>query len=80
MVKSFNALLRMLLVCIRSNVKSVLRYKYLILHTCRPDTLHLREQGCEDPWLFFEANRRPQEKKFGNTALQETVSIFRAIR
>jgi hypothetical protein len=43
-VKSRNALLRMLLLCIRSYPKSVLRYTFL-LGTCHPDTLHLRDQG-----------------------------------
>jgi hypothetical protein len=27
---------------------------FLIFGVCRPDTLQLCEQGCEDPWLFFE--------------------------
>jgi hypothetical protein len=30
----------------------------------RPDTLYLREQGCEDPCLFFEAKKGPRAKKF----------------
>ena len=42
-VKSDNALLPLY---IRSYLKSILRYKYLILDTCLPDTLYLREQGC----------------------------------
>ena len=60
-VKSCNALLHMLLLCICSYLKSGLWYKFLILETCHPDT-YLCEQGCEDPWLFFEANRSPREK------------------
>jgi len=44
---------RMLMVCICSYLKSVLKYKYLILDTYFPNTLYLREQGCEDPWLFY---------------------------
>ena len=59
-VKSRNALLRMLLVCIRSNLKSVPRYTFLILDTYNPDTAYLREQVCEDPWLFFEAKGGPR--------------------
>ena len=51
--------------CIRSYLKSVLRYKFLILDTCHPDILYLREQECEDPWLFFEAKRGPLAKTFG---------------
>jgi hypothetical protein len=27
------------------------------------DTLYLRQQGCEDPWLFFEDNRGQRAKK-----------------
>lgn len=37
--KSCNAWLRMLLACIRSLLKSVLRNKFLILDTYNPDTL-----------------------------------------
>jgi len=33
------------------------------LDTCHPDSLYLRQQGCEDPWLFFEAKRIPRAKK-----------------
>ena len=48
---------------IRSYLKSVLRYIFLILDTYHPDTLC--EQECEDPWLFFEAKRGPGAKRFG---------------
>ena len=41
-----------------------MRYKILILGTYHPDTLHLVEQGCENPWLFFEAKMGPQAKPF----------------
>jgi hypothetical protein len=27
--------------------------------------LYLREEGCEDPWLFFKARMGPQAKTFG---------------
>jgi hypothetical protein len=50
-------------------LKSVLRYKFLILNTNHLDNLYLFEQGCEDPWLFFEAKRGPQAKNMGNTGL-----------
>jgi hypothetical protein len=49
----------MLLVCIRSYLKSVLAYKFLILDTYRLDTLF--EQRCE---LFFEGKMAPPGKKF----------------
>jgi hypothetical protein len=63
-VKSRNAMLRVLLVCIRRYVKSFPRYKFLTLDTYHPDTLHLSKQGCEDPWLFFDAKRGPRAKRF----------------
>jgi hypothetical protein len=59
-------------VCISICLKSVLRYKFLILGTYHPDTLYLREQGCEDPWLFYEAKRGQTAKYLGNTALNDT--------
>jgi hypothetical protein len=46
-----------LLVCICGYLTSAVRYKYIILDTCYPNTPYLREQGCEDPWLFFETKR-----------------------
>jgi hypothetical protein len=61
-VKSCNASLRTLLVCIRVCLKPFLRYEFLI-----SDTYHLgslREQGCEDPWLFFGAKRCLRATKF----------------
>jgi len=63
-VKSWNALLRILPVCIHSCLKSVLRYKFLILHTVIR-TLYLREEGYEGPWLFFEAVWGLRSKTFG---------------
>jgi hypothetical protein len=37
----------MLLVCFRSYMNFVMRYKLLILDTNQPGTLYLREQLCE---------------------------------
>jgi len=50
-IKSHNALLRMLLECTRSYLKSVLRYKFLILDTTTydPDSLNLRGEVYEEP-------------------------------
>jgi hypothetical protein len=45
----------MLLVYISICLKSVLRRTFLILDTSQRDNLQLHEEGCEDPWLFFEA-------------------------
>jgi len=61
---------RMLLVSICSYLKSLLRHKVLILDTYQPDILYLRQQGCEDPWLFLETKRGPQAKRLGNIAIQ----------
>ena len=38
--------------------------KCLILDTFHPHTLYLRQQGREDPWLFFEDKRGPRAKTF----------------
>ena len=64
-IKSCNASLSMLLVRIRNYLKSVPRYRFLILGTTHPDTLYILQEGREDPWLFFEAKRGLRAKKFG---------------
>ena len=56
-VKSCSELLRMLLVCKRSYLKWVLRYKFLILDNYHPGTLYLHKQECGDLWLFFKAKK-----------------------
>jgi len=61
-------------ICIRGYVKSVLRYKFVILDTYHPDTLYLRQQGCEGPRLFFEATRVPRGKRVGE-ALLKTLEV-----
>jgi hypothetical protein len=33
------------------------------LDACHADSLHLREQAREDPWLFFEAKKGSASKK-----------------
>jgi len=63
-VQSCSALLRVVVVFIGSCRKSVLRYIFLILDARRLDALYLREQGCEDPWLFFETKRGQLAKTF----------------
>jgi hypothetical protein len=50
-VKSCNASLSMIMVFVLSHLKSVLRYKFLILATYHPDTLYLREQEFENPCI-----------------------------
>ena len=63
-IKSCNELQRILLICIY--LKTGVTYRFLILnaYTDHTDTQHLLEQGCEDPWLFFEAGRDLQTKIF----------------
>ena len=51
-------------VFIRSSLKLVLIYTFLILDTYHPDALYLREKGCEDPWLFLGAKMGPRAKPF----------------
>jgi hypothetical protein len=51
-------------------LKSLLRYTFLILDTGHPDTLYVRQQGCEVPWLFFEAKMGPANKKVCETLHQ----------
>jgi hypothetical protein len=75
-VKSRDALLRGLLVCVGSYLKSVLSYKFLILDTCHPGILYLREQRCLDPWLFFEAKKGSASNRVsGNTELDDTPKV-----
>jgi hypothetical protein len=51
-------------------LQTVPRYKFLIMDKYHPDPLYLREQGCEDPWLFFEAKKGSRAKKrLGKAAL-----------
>jgi len=69
-IKSRNALLRMLLVCIGSSLKSVLIYTVSILDTYHPDTLYLSEQVCEGPWLFFETKKGSASKQVWETLTQ----------
>jgi hypothetical protein len=45
------------------------------LDTYHPDTLYLHEQGCENPWLLFKAERGPQEISLGNTAVVEYLPV-----
>jgi len=54
----------------RIHIRSEIRTsKFLIVGTYHPDTLYIREQGCEDPWSFFEARRSPRAKKCGKHCL-----------
>jgi hypothetical protein len=55
------------LVCL----KSVQRYTFFILDTFHPDALSLREQRCEDPWLFFVAKWGSRAELFGKPHFKE---------
>jgi hypothetical protein len=68
----------MLLLRIRGFLKPVLRNKYLILDTFHPDTLYLRQQGLEDPRLFFEHKRGPRAKKSLRNAV--TIILLRSVQ
>jgi hypothetical protein len=70
-VKSCNALLHKLLVCIRNYLKSVMRYKILIL-----DTFPLREQGYEDLWLFFGAKVGASQNVWQNCSILIFILIL----
>ena len=63
-VKSCNALLRMLLVCTRSYLKSVLRYKFLILDTYHPDTIYV-SKDVRIRRYFSKANGAREQKAWG---------------
>jgi hypothetical protein len=55
--------------CICSYLKSILRYKLLILHTSHPDTLHL----CEDVRIrrcFSKPKGIREHNGLGNTAVR----------
>jgi hypothetical protein len=78
-VRSCNALLRMLIICVNVYLKSFLRFKFLILYTFIR-LLYLRGKGFEDPGLFLEAKWGPRAKRLGNYGLYEhNAFIFRFI-
>jgi len=67
-VKSGKALLNMLMLCIGSYLRSILRHEFLIPDTCHPDTLCLCEEGgeeCDDLWLFFKGKGVCKHKNLG---------------
>ena len=49
--------------------KSVLRHKFLIQDTHRPETVYLLEQECDGLWLFWEAKRDSRAKGLENSGL-----------
>jgi hypothetical protein len=63
--KACQVSLHVLLVCIRSYLKSVMENTFLNIGYPQPTMLYLRQQKCEGPCLFFETKRGPRVKKFG---------------
>jgi len=61
----------MLLACVRSYLKSILRYEVLIVDVCDPDPLYSRDQLYVDPWLFFETKRVREQKSLGNSTPED---------
>jgi len=46
------------------------------LDACHPETAYLCEQGCEDPWLFFEDKGVRDQKCLGNTDVEQGSAKF----
>jgi len=42
--------------------------------TSQPDTLYLRQKGCEDPRLFFTAEMGRRAKMYGNPCARRFIS------
>ena len=51
----------------------------LISDPYHPYILYLRQQGCEDPWLVFEAERVPRVKKFGKHRYRLRSALLTAL-
>ena len=64
-VKSWDSLFPVLLIFIRSYIKSVLRDKFLILDNYNPDSLHLREEGWEVRGYFSKPNEICEQNQSG---------------
>lgn len=71
--ESWSALLPMLLVCIDIYLKSVLRYKHLILDNYYSDILYVRERGCEDMCFFFSKPKSVRQKKLEKHCAREMI-------
>ena len=71
--KTCNALLRILLVRIRSYLQSVLKYNFLNFGYYHPDDQYLREQECDDPWLLFAPKGACEQKRLENSATMHTL-------
>jgi len=59
---------------IRNYLKSVPRYRFLILGTTHPDALYIRQQGREDSWFFFRSHEGFATKKVWETLVFATHS------
>jgi hypothetical protein len=67
-VKSCNALLRMLPVCIGICLKSILKYKLLILDSCQPDII-ITLARTRGPVVIFRSQKGYTNKKVWKTLL-----------
>jgi hypothetical protein len=61
----------MLLMCIRSYLKPVLKYNFLILETYRPDTIYMR-QDVSNRGYFSKPKGVREQKHLGNTVLRSS--------
>jgi hypothetical protein len=62
-IKTYNTLLCVLLLCIRSHIILILRYKILILGNCHQKTLYLRVKICEGTVVIFRSPKVSASKK-----------------
>lgn len=65
----------MLLICVSIYLKSVLRYKFVIMDNYNAGILCLRERGYENPWLFFDTKGAREQKGLGNTNLDSITRV-----
>jgi len=79
-VKSCNALLYMLLVCVGSYLKSVLRYKFLIWCIYHPDTLFTPARNWESVVIFRSQRMWGSVVIFRSQRMWGSVVIFRSQR
>jgi hypothetical protein len=71
-VKSCSALLRMLLVCIRSYLKSLLRYKFLILDTYHQELYIYVSKDVRIRGYFSKPKGISEQKSLGNADINNS--------
>jgi len=50
--------------------------QFLILHSYYPETAYLLDQGCENPWFFFEVKKVRDQKCLENADVEEDSATF----